>query len=181
MWYASVRSFMLATVSFCFIHSTSSQADFIPITGWDAQLFPSFLVATATLRLSDSPDDQQDTHRLGDGHGVLGVRVESPAADTSIVVKVTSEDLLDSSTFTGTLANEGETYDIYPQIKYHYDSLIGNKQSVPVPVTFEVTLGDEDPIDAPSFSRFVPSTIARMSSRKGGIKRSMYHSCLPPM
>ena len=141
-----------------------ARADFTPIAGWDHQLFPSYLVATATLRLPEvdeaeaeeaveSESDEADTAAetgenaevLGDPQGVLGVTIESPGEDTPVTVTITSDAILEPSTFVGTLEEEEGTYTIYPRIRYKYGLLARNKQSIPVAVTFRVEIGDEEP------------------------------------
>jgi hypothetical protein len=120
-----------------------ARADFTPITGWDHQLFPSWLVSTATIRLpKEEADDESDL--LGDRQGVLGVEIESPLDDASVTVTITASEILEPSSFTGTLATAGTTYKIFPHVKYKYGVLAKNKQSVPVSVTFRVEVGDEE-------------------------------------
>jgi hypothetical protein len=134
------------------ILSGLAQAEFTPIAGWDNQLFPSYLVTTATIRLPEQESDEdaateEDAQVLGDRQGVLGVRIESPGAGVPVTVTITGDAILEPSTFEGTLEEEGATYDIFPQIKYKYNVLTKNKQSVPVTVTFMVEMGDESEED----------------------------------
>ena len=121
-----------------------ARAEFTPITGWDHQLYPSYLVATATMRLPEQETDEvDDVQVLGDRRGVLGVRIESPGEGIPVTVTITGDAILEPSTFEGTLDEEGTTYDIFPNIKYKYSVLTKNKQSVPVSVTFLVEMGGE--------------------------------------
>lgn len=121
-------------------------AEFTPVAGWDHQLFPSYLVAAATIRLPEgNADENEDAFVLGDTQGVLGVEIESPGDDVPVRVTVTSDSILEPSSFSGTLDSEGTTYAIFPHIKYKFGALMKNKQSVPVSVTFTVEVGDEEP------------------------------------
>lgn len=120
-----------------------SRAEVTPIAGWDKQLFPSYLIASATMRLPDE-EAADDSELLGDREGVLGVKVEAPDADTPIKVTITSDAILEPSTFSGTLDEAGTTYSIFPNIKYKYAALAKIKQSMPVTVTFRVEIGDEE-------------------------------------
>ncbi|MBI2823397.1 MAG: hypothetical protein HYX69_01760 [Planctomycetia bacterium] len=122
-------------------------ADFTPIAGWDRQLFPSYLVATATIRLpeEDQVNEDADAEVLGDSQGVLGVKITSPSDDLAVKVTISGDAILEPSTFSGTLSAEDTTYAIFPRIKYKYAVLAKNKQSIPVSVTFRVELGDEEP------------------------------------
>lgn len=125
--------------------TSTAGAEFAPITGWDHQLFPSYLVATATVRLPKAESDEADTPEdlLGDPQGVLGIEIESPGDEVPITVTISSDEILEPSTFTGTLESAGTTYKIFPHIKYKYGVLAGNKQSVPVSITYSVEVGDE--------------------------------------
>ncbi len=127
--------------------SAALGAEFTPITGWDHQLFPSYLVATATIRLPDEVADEEgeaDEQVLGDRQGVLGIRIDSPGDALPITVTITGNAILEPSTYTGTLDTEGTTYAIFPNIKYKYDVLNRTKQAVPVSLTFRVEVGDEE-------------------------------------
>jgi hypothetical protein len=128
--------------------SAIAQDVYTPIAGWDHQLFPSYLVATATVRLpqQDEVDDDSDSDVdvLGDLQGVLGVELTSPGADTAVTVTVMANAILEESTFEGTLDEEGGVYRIFPRVRYKYDVLAKNKQSIPVEVTFSVELDGEE-------------------------------------
>ncbi|HMC11035.1 MAG TPA: hypothetical protein VKH44_07085, partial [Pirellulaceae bacterium] len=99
--------------------TSTARAEFTTIAGWDGQLFPSFAVATATLRPSEE-DEEADETELGDARGLLGVEVEAPDDDAVVTVTITCSDIMEPSTFTCTLPVQGETYTIRPRIKYKY-------------------------------------------------------------
>ena len=124
-----------------------AQDSYTPIPGWDHQIFPSYLVATATVRLPAedevNEDDDSEIKVLGDKQGVLGVELTSPGAETPVKVTIMSNAILEESTFEGTLDDEGTVYHIFPRVRYDYDRLTKNRQSMPVEVTFSVELGDE--------------------------------------
>src|SRR5262249_15937173 len=121
----------------------AAQAEFTTLAGWDQQLFPSYAVATATLRQNADAEEADETE-LGDPRGILGVEVESPADDAAITGTTTSSEIMQPSTFTGTLAKQGETYTIRPRIKYKYSALTQTRQATPISVTFGVKIGDGD-------------------------------------
>src|ERR1043166_5164603 len=119
-----------------------AHAEFTTIAGWNNQLFPSYVVATATLK-RDEPEEE-DEYTLGDAHGLFGIQIESPGDDVTIKVTITGSDIMEKSVFTGTLAEEGEEYTIRPRIRYKYAALASNKQATPITVTFRVEIEDED-------------------------------------
>jgi hypothetical protein len=123
-----------------------ARAEFTPIDGWNHQLFPSFVVATAAIRIPESEaDENAEVQVLGDQQGLLGVSLVSPGDDVPVTVTITGDSIMEGSTFTGTLGTQDTTYAIYPRIKYKYGVLMKNKQPVPVSVTFRVEVGDEEP------------------------------------
>jgi hypothetical protein len=120
-----------------------AQAEFTTIAGWNNQLFPSYVVATATLKPSEDAEEEDGTI-LGDPRGLFGIEIESPGDDVEIKVTIIASDIMEESVFTGTLEEEGGEYTIRPRIRYKYNSLTHNKQATPVTVTFKVEIDDED-------------------------------------
>jgi hypothetical protein len=128
--------------------TATAQDDFAPIAGWDRQLFPSYLIATATINLppQDEVNDDDDAEfvTLGDMQGVLGVELTSPGEESDVVVTILGNSILEKSTFEATLDEEGTVYRIFPRVRYKYDALMRNKQSLPVEVTFAVEVDGEE-------------------------------------
>jgi hypothetical protein len=128
-------------------HAAHADDSYTVLAGWDRQLFPSYLVATATVRLP--PEDQVDEDPdaditvLGDHQGVLGVELTSPSAESTVTVTVQANGILEESSFEGTLDEEGSVYRIFPRVRYKYDVLTKNRQSVPLEVTFTVDIDGE--------------------------------------
>src|SRR5688500_3885612 len=86
------------------------RAEFATETGWNDQLFPSFIIATATIRLPEEAiEDHEGEQVLGDPQGLLGVALEAEEDDTPVTVTVSCDAITEPSTFTGTLAQAGET------------------------------------------------------------------------
>ena len=73
-----------------------AEVEWEPTSNMNGQLFPSLLIATASVRPDDEEEEEPDV--LGDPYGLLGVSVKAPAANTR--VKVT---LLEK--FKGSLAS----------------------------------------------------------------------------
>ncbi len=118
--------------------SAAARAEFTPVAGFDKQLFPSYLIATAGFH-SDKPEN--DPLHLGDPMGLLGVEVVSPGSDTPVKVTIQCDEYFEASVYSGKLAEKGKTYHITPKIKYHYDRLAKRDQAAPMSVTFRVQLG----------------------------------------
>jgi hypothetical protein len=124
-----------------------ARAEFATIAGWDRQLFPSYIVATATVHAQDENARAGDNRNvLGNGSGLLGVRIRAPHDAALVRVTISSDSILEPSVFSGTLATQGEGYRINPNLKFKYSTLIQNKQALPVDVTFRVEI-DEQPVE----------------------------------
>ncbi|MFO0916274.1 MAG: hypothetical protein U0795_25165 [Pirellulales bacterium] len=123
----------------------SVHAEFVARAGVDQQLFPSYLIATASLRPDPKQSEKtpEDPHHLGDPSGLLSVDVVAPENDTPIEVTVECDEYFEKSVFSGTLAESGVTYTIAPKIKFRYGRLAKCQQSEPISVTFRVKVGDQ--------------------------------------
>jgi hypothetical protein len=113
-----------------------------PITGWENQLFPSYLISTATLKIAEPPADQ---HLLGDPFGVLGVEIEAPADNTPVTVTISCDEYLEPSAFAGVLPSQGQKYTILPKVKFRFEKLSKSRQATPTTITYRVQLGS-DPV-----------------------------------
>jgi len=132
------RTAVLASLLLLSSFASSAQAEFTPIAGWDRQLFPSYIIATASYRPGAAVDDKT---ALGDPLGLLGVVVRSTGPNTPIKVTIECSDYFESSSYSGTLADAGTDYRIHPKIKFRYDKLAQCVQTTSAAVTFRVQLG----------------------------------------
>ncbi|MFN8706899.1 MAG: hypothetical protein ACK526_08530 [Planctomyces sp.] len=119
--------------------SSELRADFTPIAGFDRQLFPSYLIATAGMRSSDT---EKDASRLGDPAGLLGVEVTADEADVPVRVTIECPEYFEPSVYSGTLTESETTYRITPKIRFRYEKLAQCSQAAPVSITFRVQLGE---------------------------------------
>lgn len=139
-----MRRFNLPALAACILlfglSAAPARAEFTAIAGWDKQLFPSYIIATASIRHGDAPVAKE---HLGDPTGLLGVAVKSPAPNTPVRVSLECPEYFETSTFSGMLTNGESTYRIFPKIKFDYDRLARCTQAAPAVVTFRVQLGDQ--------------------------------------
>ncbi|MBX3420661.1 MAG: hypothetical protein KF752_03800 [Pirellulaceae bacterium] len=121
----------------CLLATPTLRADFTPIAGWDQQLFPSFLIGTAAIKsnFSEVPDN-----RLGDPNGLLGVEVVATQDNSKIEVTVEFGQYAETSQFSGWLPKQGETYTVFPKVKYRFEALSQCAQATPATVTYRVRL-----------------------------------------
>ncbi len=129
-----------ALVLFLTILSSGLAEDWHIVTGFGDDLFPSVIVSTATLKEDES---DKDPLVLGDTFGLLGVALEAPEKGAKVRVEIRSRRLIEPSVFEGTLARKGKVYEIYPVLRYDYDSLLRVRQPFPEIVTVSVSLNGQ--------------------------------------
>lgn len=121
----------------------AEDVDWDPEANMDHQLFPSLLVATATVRPIEDDDEeaeQPDPNLLGERFGLLGISIHSPAAHTKVKVTLKENDLMTTAVWNGELPNADEDYFIAPTVNYKFDHLRKMTQQVPLNVDFVVEI-----------------------------------------
>ncbi len=131
-------AFLLSLFSIFYIPLVFSQeVEWDISVGVDDTIYPSFIMATSTLKTEDTDNDKT---QLGDPMGFIGVNIKSPKDQTKVVVELSSNKLIKKSSFDGTLEKAGETYYVCPILQYDYDTLLGIRQPFPEIVTAKVFL-----------------------------------------
>jgi hypothetical protein len=114
-----------------------------PEANMDHQLFPSLLIATASVRPVEDDDvegEQPDPTLLGDRFGLLGISIHSNAAHTKVKLTLKENDLMQTSVWEGELPDADEDYFVAPKVNYKFDRLRKMTQQVPLNVTFDVEI-----------------------------------------
>ena len=143
-----MKRLLLAAFTFlcCLALGRAEEIEWTPEANMDHQLFPSLIIATATVRPVE-PDDQEaeqpDPYLLGERFGLVGVSVKAPAANSKVKVTVKENELMAASSWSGELAEEGKDYFIAPKVNYKFEKLRQTTQQVPMNVSFEVEIGGE--------------------------------------
>lgn len=135
--YLRISLFFILALTKCV---SSASAEFTPVAGWDNQLFPSYLIATAAIK-AESNADAGNT--LGDPNGQLGVTIQATEDDQTISVSIRCDEFMEPSEYRGILAKAGETYTINPKARFRFDRLSKCRQATPTTVVYRVKLGDE--------------------------------------
>ena len=139
---------------------TLRPGEWVPFVDPEDQIFPSLLLASATLKppLRDSePPDGHDTKTrpankppptppppveppdiLGDQNGLVGVTIASPADNAHVRIEVRENALMQASVLEADLPQRGREYHLLPHIDYKWDALNRVRQSVPINLTFAV-------------------------------------------
>jgi hypothetical protein len=142
------RYLTFLALAFTFVTGSPAWAeDFVPLIAFDQQLFPSFIISTASMK-SAPPEEGQEVDPsapviIGDRDGLLGVKLVSPKKDTQIKVTITCDDVMEESQFSGKLSEKGKEYHIYPKIKYRFTKLAEVTQATPVSMTFRLQIGND--------------------------------------
>ncbi|MBL8811044.1 MAG: hypothetical protein JNM43_12770 [Planctomycetaceae bacterium] len=148
-------------VLFAFALSQISFAqEFTPVIGWEEQLFPSYIISTATMKPApveeETPQEEATVEAanedeaaaeepvveiLGKEDGLLGAELVSPGKNVAVKLTITCDEIMEPSTFSGTLPEKGVTYQVLPNIKYKFRKLAEFDQATPVSMTFKLQVG----------------------------------------
>ena len=107
--HVAMRSPLFAIVLALFFVAAAraAETDWEPQANMDHQLFPSLIIATATVRPVE-PDDQEaekpDPYLLGERFGLVGVSVKAPAENAKVKVTLKENDLMAAASWSGELA-----------------------------------------------------------------------------
>ena len=139
--------FCLALAITFLTESVAAAEEFTPLIAFDQQLFPSFIISTASMK-SAPPEEGQEVDPaapviVGDRDGLLGIKLVSPNKDTQVKVTITCDEVMEESQFSGKLTNNGKEHHIYPKIKYRFTKLAEVTQATPVSMTFRLQIGSD--------------------------------------
>jgi len=109
-----------------------------PAVGMDAQIFPSYVVSTATMTLPQEEDAEEDPRVLGETLGFIGASLENVPANSAIRVDIKPNAVMESSSFEGRAEAGAGEYEVYPKINYKYDALLDWRQPMPLNLVMEV-------------------------------------------
>jgi len=126
--------------------SRAEEVEWSTAANMDHQLFPSLIIATASVRPVEPTDEEAekpDPYLLGERFGLVGVSIKAPVANAKVKVTVKENDLMAATTWSGELAEEGKDYFIAPKVNYKFEKLRQVTQQVPMNVTFAVEVDGE--------------------------------------
>lgn len=102
-------------------------------------VYPSLILATATIKSDGSEDDPTDATHYGDPIGTLGVLLKNVRKDDKIVVEVSADAVIRPSKISFTAKASELLVTAAPKIKFDYEALGRITQTRPINVTFKVT------------------------------------------
>jgi hypothetical protein len=119
--------------------SESRQTEWQPIVEMGGELYPSFLVATATMEeWGESPRMLESGEYFGDALGMLGATVRAPRAGARVRLEVSAPGISEPSSVEAVLPVAGGEYELFPRMAYQYDALEQRIQPTTVNVTYRL-------------------------------------------
>jgi len=115
-------------------------AEWQPVVDMGEEVFPSFIVASATMKESPFDTINDSPTRLGDHRGVVGVEIKNPASHMKVRVEIADNEIMRSSVYESELPTAGETYRVYPPPNYRFDALQKIRQTTSVSIAISVSL-----------------------------------------
>jgi hypothetical protein len=127
------------------VRAGEGEVEWAPEANMDHQLFPSLILATASVRPVE-PDDEEaekpDPYLLGERFGLVGISIKASSVPTKVKVTVKENDLMSASSWSGELTEADKDYFIAPKVNYKFDQLRQVTQQKPLNVTFAVEMED---------------------------------------
>ncbi len=118
------------------IMNLAKPGDWEPFIEMDANFFPSFLISTSIIKL-DAPETPDPTIH-GDQNGLVGIGIRNPAAGTKVHLEISENLIMNAAKIDATLEKADEVYFLCPPISFKYDSLLKQKQPLPLSVNFSL-------------------------------------------
>lgn len=146
--------------SLCLFVATSALADpsFVPWSYTEKDLFPSAIIATATVdwngdeetaedkRTEDDPKPKKkDLPIYGDENGWLAVDLSGITKGSEVIVEISVDGFLKTAKWKGVIERtlRGEAR-VFPKAAWDYEALLKVRQQRPVNAIFKVTVDDEE-------------------------------------
>jgi hypothetical protein len=112
-------------------------------------IYPSLILATATIKDDGTPNDPTDATHYGDPMATLGVLLRNVRKDDKITVEVSADAIIKPSKVSFTAKASEVLVTAAPKVKFDFEALGRVTQTRPINVTFKVTRNGkaEDDID----------------------------------
>jgi len=144
----------------------AEDTSFEPYSFTQKDLFPSALIATATVdwngdeetaedrKSDDDPElEEGQTPIYGDENGWIGVTLYDVYADSEVRVEMAIDGILNPSVWEGTMFWDAEDTIVYPKAAWNFDALHKIREQRPVTATFTVTVdGEKLPVQTETFT-----------------------------
>jgi hypothetical protein len=102
-------------------------------------IYPSLILATATIKSDGSQDDPTDATHYGDPMATLGVMLRNVRKDDKITVEVSADAVIKPSKLSFTAKASEVLVTAAPKVKFDFEALGKVTQTRPINVTIKVT------------------------------------------
>lgn len=109
-------------------------------------IYPSLILATATIKGDGAPDDPTDATHYGDPMATLGVMLRNVRKDDKITVEVSADAVIKPSKVSFTAKASEILVTAAPKVKFDFEALGKVTQTRPINVTIKVTRNGQ-PLD----------------------------------
>jgi hypothetical protein len=117
-----------------------------PVTGMGHEIFPSFVLATATMekeppfasRYAGQENAMHNILIFGDWRHMAGVRILTSDSETKVRVEISGTKFIRPSKMDVTVKGPGRPYWVYPRLEFDYEALRAVREPIPETVTFKV-------------------------------------------
>jgi hypothetical protein len=146
-------------------------------------IYPSLILATATIKSDGSQDDPTDATHYGDPMATLGVMLRNVRKDDKITVEVSADAVIKPSKLSFTAKASEVLVTAAPKVKFDFEALGRVTQTRPINVTFKVTRNGkaEDDIDEVMSLRQIndcPFTVTSPTPKKNGKTPEEQHNSM---
>lgn len=119
-------------------HAPMSAQSWTAHVGWGNQLFPSYVIATASVRPGGVLAG--DAYTLGDPNGQVAIQLVVPEPNSNVSVTISSPGLLEAATADLVVPEAGRRYTIRPALAWDFSALAQVRQTRPAALTVRISV-----------------------------------------
>lgn len=108
-----------------------------------SNIFPSFIIGTARVDLSEDLFASWGEGHIGDPQGVIGISLSGVEAGSRVEVTVRGNDYMSESRVSARLKEDASHLLIHPKISYKYGELAKVRQAEPLDITIALKVNGE--------------------------------------
>lgn len=133
---------LMLLMTFLFVQAQAQGLSLItwePVVEMDNMLFPSYIYGSSMVK----GDLNNAKNHFGDLNGQIGAVIHRHAGSGNFKLVVEETEFFGESEISGFIGEEFETYEAFPDMRYHYDKLAEVTHPEPLIVTYRFYLDDE--------------------------------------
>lgn len=109
----------------------------------EGNIFPSFLIASATLKMDEEAEISEEESRIGDATGLIGALLSNVPADSEVRLEVKTNSILKTSVLEELTEQDYEELLGTPKVNYDFDALVRTRQQMPINIEVELRVDGE--------------------------------------